>query len=163
MFGAAVNSREQGDIGERAAAAWLLQQDAIVAYPFGQQPDWDLIAEIDFCLYKVQVKTSTCFRRGRWEVTLCTRGGNQSWNGLVKRLDSSRYDYLFVVVGDGRQWFIPSDCLRSGSGVRLGGPKYERFEVEPAEPLVDRMRRQAARTKIFVSRRDTQAVNGTRL
>ena len=44
------------------------------------------------------------FRNRRWEVTLCTRGGNQSWNGLVKYLEPTRCDYLFVLVGDGREW-----------------------------------------------------------
>jgi hypothetical protein len=32
---------------------------------------------------RVQVKTSTDYRLGRWEVTVCTRGGNQSWSGMV--------------------------------------------------------------------------------
>jgi hypothetical protein len=35
-------------------------------------------------------------------------GRNQSWTGVVKRLDPARFDYLFVLVGDGRRWFIPS-------------------------------------------------------
>ena len=46
MFGW-VNPRQQGDIGERAAAAWLLGKDAVVAYPFGHSPNWDVVAEID--------------------------------------------------------------------------------------------------------------------
>ena len=45
---------------------------------------------------RVQVKTSIVLHNGRWGVALCTRGGNQSWSGLVKTLDPSQYDYLFV-------------------------------------------------------------------
>ena len=48
----------------------------------------DLVAVRDERFVGVQVKTSTCFRNGRWDVTLCTRGGNQSWSGIVKRFDS---------------------------------------------------------------------------
>jgi hypothetical protein len=81
------------------------------------------------------VKTSTVFRHRRWEVTLCTRGGNQSWNGLVKRLNPSRCDYLFILVGDGRRWFIPAPSLRAGSKVALGGPKYADYEVESGPRL----------------------------
>ena len=79
--------------------------------------------------------TSRCFVKGRWDVTLCTRGGNQRWNGLVKRLDASRYDFLFVLVADGRRWFIPSDRVEGGTGLRLGGLKYEEFEVERGDPI----------------------------
>ena len=151
-----VKPREQGDIGERAAAAWLLTEGAHVAIPFGHSPDWDLLAEIDRALYRVQVKTSSCFIRGRWSVTLCTRGGNQSWNGLVKRLDPQAYDFLFVLVGDGRQWFIPSREL-GGSGVMLGGPKYASFEVERGRPIADGG---VALARIASARRDVRVVKG---
>ena len=130
-----MNWRRQGDIGELSAAQWLAGRGAKVAIPFGHSPDWDLLVEFGDRLLRVQVKTSTVFRKGRWEVTLCTRGGNQSWSGLVKRLDARRFDYLFVHVGDGRRWFIPAADLDASSGLRLGGPKYARFEVEPGEPL----------------------------
>jgi hypothetical protein len=85
---------------------------------------------------RIQVKSTTMLRLDRWEATLCTRGGSQSWNGIVKHLDPDRYDRLFVVVGDGRRWLIPSREVGGGSGIRLGGPKYERFEIEPCPPLV---------------------------
>lgn len=78
----------------------------------------------------MQVKTCRYFVNGRWQVTLCTRGGNQSWSGRVKTLDPSTYDYLFVCVADGRRWFIPARRLGGGSGLMLGGPKYELYEVE---------------------------------
>jgi hypothetical protein len=134
MFGK-MKSREQGDFGERAAVIWLLGNGANVAYPFGHSPDWDLIAEFDGRLHRVQVKTSTFASRGRWQVQLATRGGNQSWNGTIKRLDASRCDYLFALVGDGRQWFIPAEALGGGSTILLGGPKYAAFEVAPGSPL----------------------------
>jgi hypothetical protein len=132
-----VNPKEQGRKGERAAAAWLLSQDAGVFYPFPEHSDIDLIAVIDEQLLRVQVKTTTVFRNGRWAVTTCTRGGNRSWSGLVKKLDASRCDYLFVLVGDGRQWFIPAEHLGGLNGLVLGGPKYGAFEVERGRPIVD--------------------------
>ena len=106
--------------------------------PVFHSPDYDLIADWGKGLVRVQVKTSTCRRKGRWDVMVCTRGGNQSWNGLVKRLDPSSYDYLFVVVGDGKRWFIPAPEVGGGSGIRLGGPRYAVYEIEPDEPLADR-------------------------
>jgi hypothetical protein len=135
MFGS-MNPREQGDFGEFSAAQWLARRGATVAIPIGHSRDWDLLADLDGRPIRVQVKTSVCRSKpGRWAVTLCTRGGNQSWNGLVKRLDPSRCDYLFVHVGDGRRWFIPTRALECRSGLTLGGPKYAEFEVEPGAPI----------------------------
>ena len=127
--------REQGDCGERAALHWLVGQGAHVSIPFGHSPDYDLVADFGDRLSRVQVKTSACRYKDRWTVTVCTRGGNQSWNGLVKRLNTSAFDDLFVLVGDGRQWFIPADRVDGGRGILLGGPKYAEFEVEPGDPI----------------------------
>jgi PD-(D/E)XK endonuclease len=138
--------RIQGDFGELSAMYWLASRGASVALPVGSSPHWDLVAELGGHLLRVQVKTSTCFRKGRWEVTVCTRGGNQSWNGLVKRLDNARFDYLFVLVGDGRRWFIPSNRVEGGSSLRLAGPKYAEFEVEPGDPIPDSAPQRGAST-----------------
>jgi len=115
--------------------AWLTRAGAYVWKAGFDHPDYDLIADFDGQLVRVQVKTSTCFRNGRYELTLATRGGNQSWSGVVKLLDASRCDAVFAHVGDGRRWYIPSSELGGSSGLLLGGPKYAAFEIEPGEPL----------------------------
>ena len=116
---------------------WLVSQGARVYIPVFHSPDVDLVAEFDECPLRVQVKTSTVRnRRGRWEVTISTRGGNQSWNGLVKYLDPARCEFLFVLVADGRRWFIPTTALECRSGLTLGGPKYSEFEIASGRPLV---------------------------
>src|SRR5690242_16041118 len=114
--------RRQGDLGEISAIVWLKSQGAAVFIPLGHSPDYDLIADFGAQPVRVQVKTSTCWRLGRYDLTLATRGGNRSWNGIVKRLDSTRCDYVFAHVGDGRRWFIPAAALGGGAGIRLGGP-----------------------------------------
>lgn len=128
------NPRRQGDIGEAIAASWLVQAGYGVWVPFGHSPDCDLLADRSGEIARVQVKTSTLTRNGRWLVAICTRGGNQSWNRVIKRLDQRRYDYLFVVVGDWRCWFIPAGAITAGSCITLGGPKYSEFEIAPPQP-----------------------------
>ncbi len=156
--------REQGDIGELSAMYWLASRGASVALPVGNSRHWDLIAEVEGRLIRVQVKTSTCCFKDRWDVTLCTRGGNRSWSGEVKRLDPSRYDYLFVLTGGGRRWFIPSGRVAGGSGLRLGGPKYAEFEVERGEPIPGHTAEESASTIVFLKTRgDVRAVKGDRL
>jgi hypothetical protein len=133
-----VNPRRQGDLGEASAIEWLTRWGARVWVPLFHSPDYDLLAERDGRFQRVQVKTCTYFlqRSRRWHVMVCTKGGNQSWNGLVKRLDRSRFEWLFVLVGDGRRWFIPSTELPdAATRVCLGGPKYAAFEVERGAPL----------------------------
>lgn len=125
---------------------WLGYAGAKVAVPVGHSPHWDLIAELDGRLLRVQVKTCNFFYKGRWQVTLCTRGGNQSWNGVTKLLDRSRCDYVFVLVADGRRWFIPAEAIGGGTAILLGGPKYSAFEVEPGRPLPVRTPRDEAST-----------------
>ena len=127
--------RRQGDAGELSAINWLFSAGAEVYMPLFTNSDVDLVADFGSRVDRVQVKTCT-FRSGkRWEVTLATRGGNQTWSGLVKRLDVTRCDSLFVHVGDGRRWYIPATALGGRSGILLGGPKYAAYEVEPGKPL----------------------------
>ncbi|MBV9809921.1 MAG: hypothetical protein JO286_22255 [Solirubrobacterales bacterium] len=127
--------RRQGDAGELSAINWLFSAGAQVYVPLFTDPDCDLVAAFADRIDRVQVKTCTCWRTKRWEVTLATRGGNQSWSGIVKRLDPTRCDALFVHVGDGRRWYIPALALGGGSGILLGGPKYAEYEVDRGRPL----------------------------
>ena len=128
--------REQGDIGELSAMEWLASKGAHIYVPLGHSPDVDLIAEVGDRLLRVEVKTSNRqVERGRWDVLISTRGGNQSWTGIVKYFMPERCDFLFVHVGDGRRWFIPSAALDCRSALTLGGPKYSEFEVEAGRPF----------------------------
>jgi hypothetical protein len=129
-----LSTRHQGDLGELSAMKWLASRGYAVYFPIGHSPDADLIADRDGRL-RVQVKTTTRHRHRRWEVMLCTRGGNQSWSGTVKRFSPARCDRLFVLVGDGRRWFLPSDSVVAGTGILLGGPKYAEYEIEGDRPL----------------------------
>lgn len=116
-----------------------MEAGAFVSKPLFELPDYDLVADFfDGPPMRVQVKTSTCWRNERFELTLATRGGNQSWNGVVKLLDPSRCDALFAHVGDARRWFIPAAALGGGAGILLGGPKYAEYEVEPGARLQSR-------------------------
>jgi hypothetical protein len=132
-----MNPRRQGDLGEFSAIEWLGSRGYPIAIPLGHSPDYDLIAEIDERLVRIQVKTSTAVIHGRFYVSVCTRGGNQSWSGLVKRFGAERCDWLFVLVADGRRWFIPASAVEGGTKIALGGPKYAECEVEPGTPLTE--------------------------
>jgi hypothetical protein len=122
-------------MGELSAMEWLASKGAHIYVPVGHSPDIDLVAEIDGVVMRIEVKTTTHRRGHRWDVLISTRGGNQSWTGLVKYFDKGRCDYLFVHAGDGRRWLIPTGAIDGRSGLMLGGPKYAEFEVERGRPL----------------------------
>jgi hypothetical protein len=144
--------------------AWLASQGAIIAVPVFHSPDWDLVAEVDGRVLRIQVKTSTQWVNERWSVSVCTRGGNRSWSGLVKRLDPSRFDYLFVLAGDGRRWFIPADALGGKTSIHLAGPKYWEFEVERGDPIPARTQpRTDSRIRAPVTRGDVRVAKGDAL
>jgi hypothetical protein len=123
-------------MGELSAMEWLASRGAQIYVPVGHSPDIDVIAAIAGQLLRIEVKTTTCANDdGRWQVMVATRGGNQSWTGLVKYFSPERCDYLFVHVGDGRRWFIPSAAVEGRTGISLGGPKYMEFEIDQGRPL----------------------------
>lgn len=116
---------------------WLVSQGGHLYVPMGHSPDIDIIVAFGERLLRIEVKTTTCQSRpDRWALMIATRGGNQSWNGLVKHFDPARCDYLFAHVGVGRRWLIPTDALGAASSISLGGPKYSEFEVDGGRPLV---------------------------
>jgi Holliday junction resolvase-like predicted endonuclease len=137
MFGrmARLSPRRQSDLGELSAMDWLDSQGYGVWLPVGHRPDCDVIADDGEQFYRVQVKTTTRYRHARWEVMVCTRGGNQSWSGVVKHFSAARCDWLFVLVADGRRWLIPAEAVDGGDKLLLGGPKYAEFEVASGRPL----------------------------
>jgi hypothetical protein len=51
---------------------WLASQGAFVFVPIGHSPHVDLVADFGDKLVRVQVKTTTFPRNGRWEVLLST-------------------------------------------------------------------------------------------
>ena len=93
-----MNRQEQGDLGELSAMAYNAGLGCSVYVPVGHSPDVDFIADDGERLVRAQVRTSGYLDKGRWCVVVCTRGGNQSWNGIVKRFSAARCDELFAVT-----------------------------------------------------------------
>jgi PD-(D/E)XK endonuclease len=137
-----ISRRRQGDLGEFSAMEWLASKGALIWIPLGHSSHADLIAEFNGRLLRVQVKTST-YRVStptghmRWAVSISTNGGNQSWTGLTKKFDPGDVDHLFVLVSDGRRWFIPAAVIEGSRRVSLGGNKYSEFEVERGQSIED--------------------------
>ncbi len=55
----------------------------------------------------------------------------------AKLFNAERCDALFVLVGDGRRWFMPTTEVEGKRSINLGGAKYSEFEIDPGAPIHD--------------------------
>jgi len=116
------NSRKQGDAGLGQAIAWLTMKGYAISIPLTDNQDYDLVAEIDGDLKKIQVKTGTRISdNGIGMIYLNVDGGNRSGTGKFKNLDDQHWDYLFGYHLDTKEIiFIPKNEICSKSQINLG-------------------------------------------
>jgi hypothetical protein len=116
------NPREQGVIGVARAIAWFTGQGYEVWVPLGEPERYDLlIVDADDRIQRVEVKTTTHRNeRGDYVVQIKTCGGNQSWNGTVKKFDPTRVDFLFVLTDRWEEYVIPAASIRARTSLTLG-------------------------------------------
>lgn len=120
-----------GASNEMRAASYYLKQSVQVYFPVCQQSAVDFIIERDNKLLKVQVKTATWSKSGKYKYLQCrTRLTNEHQN--IK--PSELYDILFV-VGENWMWEIPSHLVTSSNISLLNTG---RNKVQWMEYLVDR-------------------------
>ena len=121
------NSKSQGNVGVGAAIAYATRMGYCVSIPLNDSQDYDLIFEIDDQLVKIQVKTSRYTEpSGSYTVQLRRTGGNQSYH-TAKPFDASKVDYLFVLVGNGDTYFIPTHQIDTVNAITVGN-KYQEYK-----------------------------------
>lgn len=114
------NPRDQGEIGLGDAIGWFSRRGLTVSIPLADNQPYDLIADIDGDLARVQVKTAT--RRspyGRFVVSIETAGGNQSFH-TRKPFDPAASDVLYVLTDAGDRFVIPSGTVTARHALTLG-------------------------------------------
>lgn len=114
------------------AIAYYTQKGFGVSVPITDNLRYDLIVDSGRSLQRLQVKTTRYQEpSGIFSVSLKTSGGNQSWNGIIKRISSEECDLLFVYVLDGRCYEFPPAIFDGKSSLNLGPDKdlYKVWEV----------------------------------
>ena len=121
---------DQGDIGVAHAIKWFASNGYAVCVPISEHQDFDLVVvRGSEAAQKVQVKTTrhqTSF--GIYEVSLVTRGGNQSWSGTSKYFDECYADIVFAVTDNGDYYLVPREAITSKATLSLG-KKMAAFQV----------------------------------
>lgn len=123
----------QGIVGELTAKLMLTHLGYDCATPEGIHIPYDLLAVKDGAVFKIQVKTTNRIvggteNRPRYEVYIATSGGNTRSN-TVRGFDPSLSDFLFVMVGSGDCWLIPTSKIQSKTQLYVGSEMYQEFQV----------------------------------
>ncbi len=114
----------KGSANELKAALWYLNNSWNVFFPVVPQGPVDFIADVDGCLERVQVKTATWNRSGKYEYLQCrTRLTNKYKNASPSDL----YDTLFI-VHDNEAWNIPAQLVVS-SNLSLKSGTWDAYHI----------------------------------
>ena len=119
-----MSNKSQGNSAEAFAIYYFTNAGYSVSKPLFENSHYDLIVD-DGSLKRVQVKSSTSVNKsGSYAVELRTKGGNKSWNGVVKLISSDMVDIVFIVDGDDNFYIFDAKQLH-GKG---------RVTVNPSNP-----------------------------
>lgn len=122
---------QQGDLGEARAIFELVRLGYSVSKPLHVHLPYDLIADKDGTLYRVQVKTTrlVCHQTTRaMTVNISTSGGNTKVN-TQKPFDNTLVDLVFVMTSDDRCWLIPAAEITSVKTIVVGTPKHAQYQI----------------------------------
>jgi len=128
-------NKAQGDNCEAFAVFYYASLGYTVSKPLNHSSYYDLIVDIDGVLKKVECKSSR-YKDNQisYQVSLVTSGGNQSWNKIAKRIDSTKVDEIFILDGDGNYYIFPSKDLHNRKSVNVNN-KHKYF-IECKEQII---------------------------
>jgi hypothetical protein len=127
------NSKKQGDVGLVLAIAWFETHDYSVSIPLTDSQDYDLVADMDGCLKKVQVRTSyhQKLNNSDYTVNLRVMGGNRSGKDSRKDFIDTNMDYLFVILDNGAKYLIPREAVNNRKAITFyEASPYQKYRVE---------------------------------
>lgn len=113
-----MNTRKQGDVGLGTAIAYYTSCGISVSVPLTESQRYDLVIDRNG-LQRVEVKTTTYKRHGKYVALLKTCGGNQSGAGKTSPFSSEDADILFICTPEG-DYEIPAAEVGCVSSITLG-------------------------------------------
>ncbi len=128
MFNNCKNSKKQGDIGLALAIAYFTCNDYTISIPLTDSQDYDLIADKNNKLYRVQVKSTSYMQNNSYRISLTIKGGNRSGINKIKKLNPDNVDLIFIVTSINQQYVIPISEIAGQSTIALCS-KYDKFKV----------------------------------
>ena len=120
----------QGNIGLGKAIEYFTSHQIPVSIPLNDTQPYDLVADFNGKLQKVQTKTSRYSETDgqTYLVQLKNSGGNRTGTPRIAPFDNTSCDYVFVYTGANKTYLIPSNEIKSTSSITVG-IKYTEYEV----------------------------------
>lgn len=118
---------KQGNVGLAIAIAELTKLNGVVAIPLTDIQEYDLIVDFGEGLKKVQVKTTSYKQNNNYVCQLKSVRPNRTKN-IIRKLDNTLIDFLFVVCDNDDKYFIPSKKIISGNQITLN-KTYSEFKI----------------------------------
>lgn len=121
-----LSTQAQGNIGLGNAIAHFTEVGSTVSIPLNDCQDYDLIAEIDNELKRVQVKTTRHKKpSGNYSASMKSSGGT---SGIIyDYVNQGSCDYVFILTEDGTRYLIPAKDV-GNSSVTLS-PSKDKYKV----------------------------------
>lgn len=120
----------QGNIGLGKAIEYFTSNQIPISIPLNDTQSYDLIADFNGKLQRVQVKTSRFSTTDGKSYTVQLRncGGNRTGKARVVKFDNTKCDYLFIYTGDDKSYLIPTCEIKCKNSIKVG-LKYIKYEV----------------------------------
>lgn len=110
---------QQGTVGVGAAVYEFTKRNWCVSIPVNDIQAYDLVVDDGTDLKKVQVKTTRFMPKGCYVVQLKSVRPNRTTN-IIKQIDNTSFDYLFVLCADESKYLIPSESITAKNSINLG-------------------------------------------
>lgn len=121
----------QGNVGLGKAIEYFTSHQIPVSLPLNDTQPYDLVADFNGKLQKVQTKTSRYSETDgqTYVVQLKNSGGNRTGTTRIVPFDNTSCDYVFVYTASDKIYLIPSDEIHTTSSMTVG-IKYAEYEVK---------------------------------
>ena len=128
MFSKCKTTKDQGNIGLGEAIAYFMREGHTVSIPVNDSQDYDLVADIDGLLSKIQVKTTRYISKGGYyQVSLKSSGGTRG--DIYGRVCNSNIDYVFCLTEAGDKYLLPFIEIENNRSSITLSDAYEEFKV----------------------------------
>ena len=120
---------QKGNVGLGMAISYYTAKGYTVSLPLNDNQDYDLIADKEGVLNKVQVKTSsTKNQAGNIKVYLRTITSSTTGVKNIKKFQDCNVDLVFIGTGEGNMYEIPKAQITQNAELSLT-EQYECYKV----------------------------------
>lgn len=121
-------NKEKGNTSLGIAIAYYASNGYTVSIPLNDTQDYDLIADKNNLIKRVQVKSTGCKTKyGNYQVALKSCGGTKG--NTYKTVIETNIDELFILTEDLGMYILPAEEIHNKSSINICD-KYEKYKVK---------------------------------